>query len=228
MAALRLLPELEDALRALPGVQAVSIVTTGDAVPTEVHVLATPGKPAKQIVRDVQSLAMASFDQEIDHRIISVVQIGDAATVVDLDGVPVGDADSGPDSGSDATALRRPVIAAVSMLTAEQEATASVSLRVGPDVHDGSATGSSAASQRPRLVARATLDALRELLGMRCEIEAAQVTDAGAQQVALVVLSLTVPRVGQQLLTGSAVVRADPADAVARSVLAALNRQLTG
>src|SRR6476646_1181101 len=130
MAALRLLPELEDALRALPGVQAVSIVTTGDAVPTEVHVLASPGKPAKQIVRDVQSLAMASFDQEIDHRIISVVQIGDAATVVDLDGVPVGDTSA--DAGSDAGALRRPVIAAVSMLTAEQEATASVSLRVGP------------------------------------------------------------------------------------------------
>lgn len=225
MAALRLLPELEDALRALPGVQAVSIVTTGDAVPTEVHVLATPGKPAKQIVRDVQSLAMASFDQEIDHRIISVVQIGDAATVIDLDGVAVAD---GPDAGPDPSALRRPVIAAVSMLTAEQEATASVSLRVGPDVHDGTATGSSAPSQRPRLVAMATLDAVRELLGMRCEIEAAQVTDAGAQQVALVVLSLTVPRVGQQLLTGSAVVRADPADAVARSVLAALNRQLTG
>ena len=66
MTVLRLLPELEDALRALPGVRAVSIVTTGDAVPTEVHVLAAPGKPAKQIVRDVQSLAMASFDRAAD------------------------------------------------------------------------------------------------------------------------------------------------------------------
>ena len=223
MAALRLLPELEDALRALPGVQAVSIVTTGDAVPTEVHVLASPGKPAKAIVRDVQSLAMASFDQEIDHRIISVVQIGEAPQVIDLD-------QAAPDAErlGEPSPLRRPVIAAVSMLTSEQEATATVSLRVGHDVHDGSATGSSARSQRSRLVAVATLDALRELLGMRCEIEAAQVTDAGSQQVALVVLSLTVPRVGQQLLTGSAVVRDDPADAVARSVLAALNRQLTG
>ena len=222
MAALRLLPELEDALCALPGVQAVSIVTTGESVPTEVHVLAAPGKPAKQIVRDVQSLAMASFDQEIDHRIISVVQIGAAPQVIDLDEVGAVPADA-------RAASRRPVIAAVSMLTSsDQEATATVSLRVGSDLHEGSASGSSSPSQRPRLVARATLDAVRELLGMRCEIESAQVTDAGALQVALVVLSLSVPRAGQQLLTGSAVVRADPADAVARSVLAALNRQLAG
>ncbi len=223
MAALRLLPDLEDALSALPGIQAVSIVTTGDAVPTEVHVLASPGKPAKAIVRDVQSLAMASFDQEIDHRIISVVQIGDAPHVDPPDVRP-----TVPDDAPELSPLRRPVIAAVNMLTSEQDATATVSLRVGHDVHDGSATGSTASSQRARLVALATIDALRELLGMRCEIEDAQVTDAGAQQVALVVLSLTVPRVGQQLLTGSAVVRADPADAVARSVLSALNRQLTG
>ncbi len=222
MAALRLLPELEDALCALPGVQAVSIVTTGDSVPTEVHVLAAPGKPAKQIVRDVQSLAMASFDQEIDHRIISVVQIGAAPAVINLDEVV-----AAPQDATEAS--RRPLIAAVSMTTSsDQQATASVSLRVGPDLHEGSASGSTAPSQRPRLVAQATLDALRELLGMPCEIEAAQVTDAGTQQVALVVLSLSVPRVGQQLLTGSAVVRADPADAVARSVLAALNRQLAG
>ncbi len=222
MAALRLLPELEDALCALPGVQAVSIVTTGESVPTEVHVLAAPGKAAKQIVRDVQSLAMASFDQEIDHRIISVVQIGAAPGVTDLDGVGTAPADA-------TAASRRPVIAAVSMLTSsDQDATATVALRVGPDLHEGSASGSTALSQRPRLVARATLEALRELLGMRCEIEAAQVTDAGTLQVALVVLSLSVPRLGQQLLTGSAVVRADPTDAVARAVLSALNRQLAG
>ncbi|MEO7745454.1 MAG: hypothetical protein ABIV05_04430, partial [Actinomycetota bacterium] len=173
-------------------------------------------------VRDVQSLAMASFDQEIDHRIISVVQIGTAAEVIDLDQVGAIAVDA-------SAASRRPVIDAVSMLTSSnQEATATVSLRVGQDLHQGSASGSSAPSQRPRLVAGATLDALRELLGMRCEIEAAQVTDAGTHQVALVVLSLSVPRVGQQLLTGSAVVRADPADAVVRSVLSALNRQLAG
>ena len=77
MSALRLLPELEDALRHIQGVKAASVVTGPDAVPTEVHVLASPGKPAKQVVRDVQSLALARYDIDIDHRIVSVVQMGD-------------------------------------------------------------------------------------------------------------------------------------------------------
>ena len=77
MPTLRLLPELEDALRHIQGVKAASVVTGPDAVPTEVHVLAAPGKPAKQVVRDVQSLALARYDIDIDHRIVSVVQMGD-------------------------------------------------------------------------------------------------------------------------------------------------------
>ena len=47
MPTLRLLPELEDSLRQIPGITAASVVTGPDAVPTEVHVLASPGKPAK-------------------------------------------------------------------------------------------------------------------------------------------------------------------------------------
>ena len=41
-------------------------------------------------------------------------------------------------------------------------------------------------------------------------------------------LTMVVPRTGEQVLTGCAAVRGDEADAVARSVLAALNRQLAG
>src|ERR1700733_14894418 len=78
MTALRLLPELEDALRQIPGVRAASVVTGPDAQPTEIHILADRAKPAKQVVRDIQSLAMARYDLDIDHRIVSVVQIDEA------------------------------------------------------------------------------------------------------------------------------------------------------
>lgn len=75
MTALRLLPELEDSLRAIPGVRAASVVTTADAYPTEIHVLADHRKAPKQLVRDIQSLASASYGLDIDHRIVSIVQI---------------------------------------------------------------------------------------------------------------------------------------------------------
>ncbi|MEX0757763.1 MAG: hypothetical protein WD204_07415, partial [Acidimicrobiia bacterium] len=65
---------LESTIARIPGVENVRIVVENGR-PREVHVLATPGKPAKQLVRDVQSVAMAAFDLDIDRRIISVVQI---------------------------------------------------------------------------------------------------------------------------------------------------------
>ena len=39
--------------------------------------VASPAKPAKQVVRDIQSLAMARFGVGIDRRTVSVVQLGE-------------------------------------------------------------------------------------------------------------------------------------------------------
>jgi hypothetical protein len=75
VAPLRLLPDLESGLAALPGIRAASVVTDGTAKPVEVHVLAQPGKPAEQIVRDMQSVALVEHGLDLDHRIVSVVQL---------------------------------------------------------------------------------------------------------------------------------------------------------
>lgn len=234
MPTLRLLPELEDALRHLPGVKAASVVTGPDAVPTEVHVLANPGKAAKQVVRDVQSLALARYDIEIDHRIVSVVQMGDdevrpvprvadAGTPEDA-AVPAGDP-----SDDDAPApVVRPSISAIAVRSGHGETQASVTIGIGDLSFEGTSQGPAGRTHRARLVAAATLESVAELLGQACEVESAAVVSTGTREVALTVLTMTVPRTGEQVLTGSAVVRGDEADAVARSVLAALNRQLTG
>jgi hypothetical protein len=229
MPTLRLLPELEQSLRQLPGVRAASVVTGPDRVPTEVHVLAAPGKAAKQVVRDIQSLAMAQYDIDIDHRIVSVVQIGED----EVNGYPrpatQDDEAAGPGPDvDDAPTTVRPRIAAITVRAGGETAEATVSLAAGDLVFEGSASGPSSASHRPRLVASAALDAVAELLGRPCTVESATVATVGGREVALTVLTLTVPRLGEQVLTGSALVRGDDADAVCRSVLDALNRQLAG
>jgi hypothetical protein len=217
MPTLRLLPELEDALRQINGVKAASVVTGPDAVPTEVHVLAAPGKAAKQVVRDVQSLAMARYDIDIDHRIVSVVQIGDEEREAAAASDP-----------SPAEAITRPAIAAIMVRSGKGMTEATVTLSAGGSVFDGRAEGPAGTSHRARLVAAATLDAVAELLGQPCEVESAAIVAAAGREVALTMLTLMLPRTGEQVLTGAALVRGDDADAVARSVLSALNRQLTG
>ena len=227
MSALRLLPELEDALRHIQGVKAASVVTGPDAVPTEVHVLASPGKPAKQVVRDVQSLALARYDIDIDHRIVSVVQMGD-----DDVRAPERPPRSADAEAAGARAEREPVvrpsIAAIMVRSGKGETEASVTLAAGDQLFEGTSQGPAGQSHRARLVAIATLDAVAELLGQPCEVESSTIVATGTREVALTVLTMIVPRTGEQVLTGCAAVRGDEADAVARSVLAALNRQLAG
>lgn len=235
MPTLRLLPELEEAIRQIPGVRAASVVTNPQAQPTEVHVLASPGKAAKQVVRDVQSLAMAQYNIDLDHRIVSVVQIDDesgesAALSVDLtaDSGSVPDAQSADVVLDEVEAVARPAISEITVRSTGSEAEAEVIVTFADSQFTGIAAGSGAASQRPRLVASATLTAVAELLGLPADVESAAVVDTGTHPVALVVLTLSVPRVGSQSVAGSAVVRGDEAEAVAKAVLAALNRRLAG
>ena len=207
---LRLLPELEATLGRLAGVQAVRVVTGPDAHPTEIHVLASRDKTPKQLVRDIQSAAMAQFDLEIDHRIVSVVQF---------------DEGEGPAAAAGAP---RVLIATITAQTTGLESTATVTLASGGTLYDGSATAPATASSKPRLIARATLNALAGLMPVgACDIEYAQIANVGGRDVAVSIVQV-VTSDGETIVTGSALVRGDEADAVARSVLDALNRRLTG
>lgn len=203
---MRLLPELEATLAKLQGVQAVRVVTGPDARPTEVHVLASRDKTPKQLVRDIQSVAMAQFDLEVDHRIVSVVQFDDGDTP--------------------GTATHRVLIATITGQVTGLEATATVTLASNGTLYDGTATAPATPSSRPRLVARATLNAVSHLIPVgACDIEYAQVTRVGGREVAVSIVQVVTPD-GENIVTGSALVRGDEADAVARSVLDALNRRL--
>ena len=222
MTALRLLPEFEAALRAVPGIREASVRTTAEALPIEVHVLARGEKPAKQVVRDVQSVAMAQFDLDIDHRIVSVVQIPD-------DSVDVGDDSAAQESvAAEPVDVPRPALTSISTTKSEGETLVDVTMAIGREVYTGRATGPSGPVHRPRIIATATLAALTELLGIPASVESAQVLEVGMRQVAVTTLTLTIPRLGDQALCGSALVRGDEEDAVARSVLAAVNRRLAG
>lgn len=312
MTTLRLRPDLEAALRQIQGVRAASVVTTGTGVPSEIHILAATGKAPKQVVRDVQSLAMARFDLDIDHRIVSIVQLDesdlDAGTApvapatqaapapqnnepadeveasidaafaefevmieteivetemveIDLrdpspiglsvvpDAAPRHAASSGraaaaraqaparvmvvPDAIAAEAAVEddpgpRPSISSIMLRTSGDEAEATVSLAADGHLFEAQVVGPAGTSHRPRLIAQATLAALADLLGQPTEIESVTLVGTGHRTVALTVLTVQTPRIGEQVVTGSAMVRGDEADAVARSVLDALNRRLSG
>jgi hypothetical protein len=205
------LTEVEREICRLPDVSIARLVAEPTGRVSEVHVVAHPGKHPKQIARDVQSIALASFGLELDRRVISVVQLGGEA--FDPDSVLSG--------------FRASVVA----ITAESSGLRSlvrVTLARDDEEAVGFAEGSVATTARHRLVATATVDALRQLEpAAECiDVDHAQILRVGAHDIAVVTVVFVLPP-SEQLMSGSAIVRPQQeADAVARAVLDATNRRL--
>ena len=93
--------------------------------------------------------------------------------------------------------------------------------------YSGYAEGSVAAVARPQLVALATLDAVRQSdsAAEAIHVVSADITRVGPTRVAVVSVVYVEPPV-ELFVSGSAVVRQDRDEAVARAVLDATNRRL--
>ncbi len=208
------LRDVEAELCRLPDVAATRIVADHAGRPIEVHVLAGSGKHAKQVVRDIQSVALASFGLDIDRRIISVVQLAPDGSEVEVADHPA--------------SVARPRIVALESQSSGPRSTVRVMLAVGDDEAGGFAEGTAAASARPRLVADATLDALKQLepAADRLDVDAAQRLSVGDHDVVVVTLVYADPP-HQQRLVGSAIVQQSLDDSIVRAVLDATNRRLS-
>ncbi len=199
--------ELEETLTRMDSVDAARVVNQGSTI-TELHVIAAAEKPAKQVVRDVQSLAMARFGVSIDHRVISVVQISPHQLEIA--------------SGARAALMR------VDESPNGTRTTIEVTLRHEDEEHVGSATGPAVISARHRLVGEATINAVEQTFPSMPPIalDAISITPVGQNNVVVAVVVSAGNRGSENINVGSAVVLNDPDDASVKAVLNALNRRL--
>lgn len=196
--------EIERALGKIAGVRAARVVADAGGRVAEIHVLAAPGRAPKQLVRDIQSAVLTGFGVTIDYRVVSVVQL------------------EHDDQPAPASRAPRPVLRRLSAETASFST--EVQVGVAFDGNEVARTTRGPATAGLRLVAQATVDAVSELISAEAaEVETAEIVPAGQRQIAVVVLRMLTGR-GDHLVSGSAIVRRDPGDAVARAALAAVNR----
>lgn len=188
----------------LDGVEAARVVAENGHV-DEIHVLARRNKTPKQLVRDVQSLSQALFGVDIDRRVVSVVQLADA----DLD------------------AGIRPALVDVSESLEGSRAEVTVTLRWQESLLIGTATGAAATATRPRQVAEATLEAIRQAIHTDAAVAIASmdVPVLGSRKVAIAQVVL-VTEASERMLIGAAYVDDDETKTIVRAVLDALNRFL--
>lgn len=239
---------VERELCRIPEVRAARIVADDSGQLVEVHILATTGKAAKQLVRDVQSVAITSSGVDIDHRIVSIVQLEEdgstatapaAAATTTAAAAESSESEAGAgtnghagpaaaSSSSSTTPANRVIVDSVLVAKHELRAKATVTLKQGDDQAVGVAEGTVAASARWRIVAEAALNALRTLEpgAATVSVEMAGVQRIGDRALGIVTLIMVIPP-HEELLAGVAPVRSGAEDdAVARAVLDATNRRL--
>ncbi|PKQ17078.1 MAG: hypothetical protein CVT67_01165 [Actinobacteria bacterium HGW-Actinobacteria-7] len=205
--------DIEECLGQVGEIKAARVVVGIDGQITEIHILALPTKSPKQLVRDIESTLMAQFGIPIDHRKISIAQLG---------------RESIPDAPEQVRpSAARPRIVNINASVSGMKATASVTLEIAGREFIGMASGPASQTGRLRNVAGAALDAVGQYLGedTTFALEDVAVVQLGREKVAVACISL-VTHFGEQAFSGSALVRQNDSDSVVRATLDAINRRI--
>jgi hypothetical protein len=208
--------DIEAALSQVGEIKAARVVADLDGTIQEIHVLALPTKQPKQLVRDIESTLMARFGVPIDHRKISIAQLG--RDMVE---------EQAPAEQAERKSEVRPRIIGINASVSGLKGSASVTLEIGGTEYVGSAAGPASQTGRVRQVANATLDALGQYVAdtTTFALEDVALVQLGRERVAVACVTL-VTRYGEQSFTGSALVRQNESDSIVRATLDAINRRM--
>lgn len=207
-----LVTEIEEALSQVGEIRAARVVTSSGGQIQEIHVLALPSKAPKQLVRDIESTLMAAFGIAVDHKIISIAQLGQ---------------DSLPAPSSAPVTSSRARIKSINAEVAGVYVTTTVSLELDDELFVGTSKGPASRTSRERLVAEATLDAISQYLqgAFTFALEDVNIARLGGESVAVSCVVL-VTSMGEQAFAGSAMVRQSAHESIVRATLDAINRRL--
>jgi hypothetical protein len=198
---------LEKLVGQVRGVLAVRVVGDEGGQIEEVHVVAAPGRSAKQMVRDVESILYVRGGVRVDHRKISLVQISEAA----IQPPPA-----------------RVLLRGIQLNQDDGRTQVSVTLGLGGWQVQGIGSGRTTEA-RPieTLAGYAAVHALNQFVQPRghVHLEAVTTQPFNGMDICLAHLALTTDE-GLETLLGVSIVRDDPLPSAVRAVLDAMNRRL--
>ncbi|MDX9917562.1 MAG: hypothetical protein RBT15_06035 [Gudongella sp.] len=198
---------MEDNLRKIESVVSSKIVLGENEQIDEIHVVSNGHRGPKQIVRDVQSVLLATYDVDIDHKKISIAQIPE-------------------DSVQRSTC--RVKISGVSQEVSGTKATIRVNILKNEDEYVHSRSGVNTSRNVDRMLVESTLSAIQEACGYD-EVfifeDIRQVSISGATVIVVCVSGL----LGEYelKLSGSCIVKNDYHGAIVKATLDAVNRYVT-
>jgi hypothetical protein len=188
----------------IDGVINVKLVADADTI-QELHILANKLRSPKQIVRDIESSLIASYDYRIDRKIISIAQIDtdDTKTInrIKFDGILIGT------SGN--------VLQCTVRLNSEDEE------------YEISLSGIRTIANSRKLVAEATIRAVEKIIGQASIFDIQDVIVTTNRDITFVsVLINMVTGMNEEAMVGSVIVKNDVNEAIVKATLDAVNRRV--
>ena len=198
---------IEKELCLIADIEAARIVFNGSNVVEELHILALPNKGPKQILRDVESTLMARFGLNVDHKKISVAQLG-------------------PNGNGVKSSSSRPKVISINTEIIDLKVKVRVELKIGNRNFIGEAEGIASQSGRLRLAAVATLGAIEnyKLNDSKFILEDVVVVKLGGEDVAVSCVAM-ISSGEEKRHCGSVIVKNNEMDSIVRATLAAINRR---
>lgn len=189
--------EVEETLKAIRGVRQAR-VEFEDGEPASVKILVLPEKSSSEAISEARR-ALVQNGFQIDDSRIEVLRSG------------MGDHQQ-----------RRRKLSSIATERSGESFKARVALELEGDVLVGESMSPTERQSEYRSVAAATIESLRILLSQPVDLESVDTFRLGDSRLAIVTL-----RQQSKTLVGSAIVRLDEHDAIARATLDALNRSLS-
>jgi hypothetical protein len=146
----------EDSIRraiiSLPDVQSCKVESESNGGISAIHVVSQSKRPAKQVVRDIESLLQAEFGIALDHRKISIAKVAEVLETVPRMGL-------------------RPTLVSITFSSQGGKGDCKVVLERSGSRVCGAASGVALGGGGLRLVANATFRAVEQLVGKDVQFE---------------------------------------------------------
>lgn len=194
----------QEMINKINGVISTKIVHQDNDI-QEMHILANTLRAPKQIVRDIESILLTSFDYRIDRKVISIAQI----------------------ETDDCDPIKRIKLGGISLDVQANSLECKVKLIYEEEEFFVSQVGIKTAANRKRIVAKATIDAIERILGQAFIFDVQDVITTINRDITFIsVLVNMVINETEETMVGSAIVRNDINEAIAKATLAAINRRV--
>lgn len=194
----------EDVITKIQGVTHAKVVYNNEEL-EEVHIIANTIRSPKQIVRDIESALLAIFNYRIDRKLISIAQIDTGET----------------------KSIKRIRYEGISLGVKDNNVECEVRLAVDDKEYTSIETAISTSVNRRKVVAKATVSAIEEIIGQASVFDVEDIVINSIRDISYVIVIINmINNTAEEVLIGTAIIRNDMNEAIAKATLDAINRRI--